>query len=205
MAQVLKFGTKLGTVVHNQNFHSVMMFEAELSQCGKGLNSCHVLPACSLVVTCPMTDDVRHSDWVFSIQRIPNFHCVDATNLFETVTFRQGCCRPSSRHRPCFALRAFEVAFYPSDNFPSAAAISQGTTEFSNCWVPQIDVGTQQLSLLCGRWASSSTSASAASSARSSSSAESGSLCAAATKFSSGVTSSSSAVSRNLCVNCWRG
>ena len=54
---------------------------------------------------------------------------------------------------------------------------------------------------------SSSTSVSAASSARSSSSAKSGSLYAVATKFSSGVTSSSSAVSRNLCANCmsWLG
>ena len=99
-----------------------------------------------------MADDVRYSDWVFSIQRIPNFHRVDATNLIETVTFQQSCCRPSSQHRSCFALWTFEIAFYPSDNTPSAAAISQCTAEFSNCWVTQIDVGSQQLSLLCGRW-----------------------------------------------------
>ena len=110
------------------------------------------LPACSLVVTCPMTYDVRYSDWVFSIQRIPNLHRVDATNLIETTTFRQSCCRPSSRHRSCFALWTFEITFCPSDNSPSAATISQGTTEVSNRWVPQIDVGSQQLSLLCGRW-----------------------------------------------------
>ena len=99
-------------------------------------------------VMCPMAIDVRYSDWVFSIQRIPNFHSVDATNLIEAVTFRQSCCRPSSWHRSCFALRTFEIAFYPTDNTPSAAAISQGTTKFSNCWLPQIDVGSQQLSLL---------------------------------------------------------
>ena len=136
LTQVLKVGTKLCTLIHEQNFHSVIVFEPELSQCGKGLGSCHVLPACSLVVTCPMTDDVRNSDWVFSIQQIPNFHRVDATNLIETVTFRQGCCRPSSRHRSCFALWTFEIAFYPSDNTPTAATMSQSTTEFSNCWVP---------------------------------------------------------------------
>ena len=90
-----------------------------------------------------MTDDVRYSDGVFSIQRILNFYRVDATNLIETVT---------SRHRSCFALWTLEITFQPSDNTPSAATISQGTTEFSNCWVPQIDVGSQQLSLLCGRW-----------------------------------------------------
>ena len=97
-----------------------------------------------------MTCDIRIG--VFSIQWIPNFHHVDATNLIETVTFRQKCCRSSSRHRSCFVLWTFEIAFCPSDNSPSAATISQGTTEFSNCWVPQIDVGSQQLSLLCGRW-----------------------------------------------------
>ena len=85
---MLKIGTKLRTLVRDQNFHSVIKFEPELSRCGKGLSSCHVLPACSLVVTCPMTCDVRYSDWVFSIQRIPNFHRVDATNLIEAVTFR---------------------------------------------------------------------------------------------------------------------
>ena len=128
------------------------MFEQELSQCGKSLGSCHVLPACSLVVTCPMTYDVQYSDWIFSIQRIPNFHRVDATNLTEAVIFRQSCCRPSSRHRSCFTLWTFEKAFYPSDNTPSAATISQGTTKFSNWWVPEVDVGSQQLSLQCGRW-----------------------------------------------------
>ena len=149
-----------------------------------------------------MTDDVRYSDWVFSIQRIPNFHGVDATNLIETVTFRQRCCRPSSRHRSCFALRTFGMAFYPSDNTLSAAAISQGTTEFSNYWVPHRLTWALCSCRCCeGGGVSSSTSASAASSARSSSSAKSGSLYAAATKFPSGVTSSSSAVSRNLCAN----
>ena len=34
-----------------------------------------------------MTDDVRYSNWVFSIQWIPNFHRVDATNLVETAEF----------------------------------------------------------------------------------------------------------------------
>ena len=108
-------------LVHDQNFHSIIMFEPELAQCGKGLASCHVLPACSLVVTCPVTDDVRYSDWVFSIQRIPNFHRVDATNLIKAVTFRQSCCRPSPRHRSCFALWTLETNFYPSDNSPSAS------------------------------------------------------------------------------------
>ena len=148
LAQVLKVGTKLSTLVHDQNFDSIIVFEPELSQCGKSLGCCHVLPACSLVVTCPMTDDVQYSDWVFGVQRIPNFHRVDATNLIEAVTFRQSCCRPSSRHRSCFALWTFEITFHPSDDSPSAATISQGTTEFSNCWVPQSDVGSQQLSLL---------------------------------------------------------
>ena len=97
-----------------------------------------------------MTCDIRN--WIFSIQRIPNFHCIDATNLVESATFRQGCCRPSSRHRSCFALWTFEITVYPSGNFPSTVTISQGTAEFSNCWMPQIDVGSQQLSLLCGRW-----------------------------------------------------
>ena len=153
LAQVLKVGTKLCTLVHDQNFHSVIMFEPELSQCGKGLGSCHALPACALVVTCPMTDDVRYSNWIFSIQRIPNFHRVDATNLIEVVTFRQSCCLPSSRHRSCFALwTKKKITFHPSDDSSSAATISQGTTKFSVWWVPQIDVGSQQLSLLYGRW-----------------------------------------------------
>ena len=63
LAQVLKICTKFGTLVHDQNFRSVKVFEPELSQCGRGLRSCHVLPACALVVTCPMTDDVRYSNW----------------------------------------------------------------------------------------------------------------------------------------------
>ena len=57
LAQVLKIGTELCALVH-QNFHSITV-GPELSQCGKGLGSRHVLPACALVVTCPMTDDVR--------------------------------------------------------------------------------------------------------------------------------------------------
>ena len=149
---MLKVGTKFGTLVHDQNFHSIIVFEPELSQFGEGLGSCHVLPACTLVVTCPVTDDVRYSDWVFSIQRIPNFHRVDATNLIEAVTFRQSCCWPSTRHRSSFALWTFEITFYPSDNSPSASTISQRTTKFSNCWVSLIDVSSQKLSLLCGRW-----------------------------------------------------
>ena len=139
---MLKLGTKLCTLVHDQNFHSIIVFEPELSQCGEGLGSCDVLPAGALVVTCPMTDDVWYFDWVFLIQRIPKFHRVGAANLIETVTFRQSCCR----------LSTFERTLYPSDKSPSAATISQGTTEFSNCWVSQVDVGSQQLSLLCGRW-----------------------------------------------------
>ena len=137
-------------MVHDSNFHSVIVFGSELSQCGKGLGSCHVLPACALVVTCPKQMPCSYS--VFSIQRIPNFHRVDATNLIEAVTFRQSCCRPSSRHRSCFALWTFEITFCPSDNSPSATTISQGTTEVSNFCVPQIDVGSQQSSLLCGQW-----------------------------------------------------
>ena len=35
LAQVLKIGTKLCTLVHDQNFHSVTVFEPKLSQCGK--------------------------------------------------------------------------------------------------------------------------------------------------------------------------
>ena len=65
---------------------------------------------------------------------------------------------------------------------------------------------SQQLSLLCGRWGFPHP-LQLPSSARSSSSATSGSQCAAATIFSSGVASSSSSVSRNLCANCiaWLG
>ena len=118
LAQVLKVGTKFCTPVHDQNFHSVIVFEPELSQCGKGLGRCHALPACALVVTCPMTDDVRYSDWVLSIQWTPNFHRVDATNLIETVTFRHGCCRPSSRHRSCFTLWTYEKTFLPILQLP---------------------------------------------------------------------------------------
>ena len=99
-----------------------------------------------------MTHGVRHSDRFFSIHRIPNFHRVDATNLIEAVTFRQSCCRPSSPHRSCFALWTFKITFHPSDDSPSAWTISQGTTEFSNWWVHEVDVGSHQLSLLCGRW-----------------------------------------------------
>ena len=148
LTQMLKIGTKPCTLVHDQNFHSVIVFEPEPSQCGQGLSSCHVLPACSLVVTCPMTDVVRYSDWVFSIQRIPNFHRVDAANLIEAVTFRQSCCWPSSRHLSCFELWTFEITFHPSYGSPSASTISQSTTKFSNWWVPEVDVGSQQLSLL---------------------------------------------------------
>ena len=119
---------------------------------------------------------------------------VNAANLIETATFRQSCCEPSSRHRSCFALWTFEIAFYPSDNSPSAATISQGTTQFSNWWVPEVDVGSQQLSLLCGRWGflihfsfgSLVCAIRFFSQVRFS-------VCGGATKFSSGVTSSSSA------------
>ena len=93
------------------------------------------------------------------------------------------------------------MAFYPSDNTPSAATISQGTTEFSNCWVPQVEVGSavvvavramgfpHPLQLPQPRLRDQVLQPNLV-------------LSAAATKVSSGVTSSSSAVSRNLCATC---
>ena len=123
-----------------------------------------------------MTDDVRYSDRVFSIQQIPNFHRVDATNLIETVTFRQSCCRPGSRHRSCFALWTFEITFYPSDDSPSAATISQGTTNSSIVGCTRLTWALSGCLCCAGAGVSASTSASAASSARSSSSAKSGSV-----------------------------
>ena len=94
---------------------------------------------------------MRHSDRVFLIHTDSE---LPSCRLIETVTFRQSCCRSSSRHRSCFALSGhLKYRFTPSDDSPSAATISQDTTEFSNCWVPpQVDVGPQQLSLLCERW-----------------------------------------------------
>ena len=50
-----------------------------------------------------------------------------------------------SRHQTLYpALWTFEITFYPSDDSPSAATISQDTTKFSNWWVPEVDVGSQQ-------------------------------------------------------------
>ena len=113
-----------------------------------------------------------------------------------SMPFRQSCCGPSSRHRSCFALSAFEIAFYPFDNTPSAAAISQGTTEFSNCWVPQIDVGSQQLSLLCGLQLPQPR-------LRDQVLQPSPVLCMQRSRnFPVVSTSSSRALSRNLCANC---
>ena len=111
------------------------MFEPESSQCDKCLCCCHVLPACSLVVTCPVADDVRCSDWIFSVQRIPDFH---AASLVETVT----------RHRSCVALCTLEMTLCPPDNCSTASAISKCTTELSNRRVTTVDVCSQQLSLL---------------------------------------------------------
>ena len=99
---------------HNQNFHCVVMFEPESSQCGEGLCSCHVLPACSLVVTCPVTDDVRYSDRIFSVQQIPHFHRVNARYLFEALAIRQSSCRLSSRHRSRLTIWTFEITFLPT-------------------------------------------------------------------------------------------
>ena len=73
---------------------------------------------------------------------------------------------------------------------------------FSNCWVPQIDVGSQQLSLLRGRCGFLVHFGFCSLIGAIKFFGKSGSLCAAATNVSSGATSSSSAVSRNLCPNC---
>ena len=97
-----------------------------------------------------MTDDVRYSDWIVSVQRIPHFRRVNNTNLIETVSFRQCCCWPSSRHRSC-QLWTFGTTFCHPDNSSAASTISQCATDFFKNWVPQIDVDSQQLSLLCGR------------------------------------------------------
>ena len=133
-----------------KTFHRFTVFEPESPKDVESLRGCHVLPACSLVPTRPVADDVSYSDCVFSIQRIRQFHRVHTANLIETVTFRQSCRRQSSRHRSCHLLSAFELTL--PENSSTASTVPQCATKFSNCWVPQIDVGSQPMTLLCGRW-----------------------------------------------------
>ena len=127
------------------------------------------------------------------LQQIRQFHRVDTANLIETVTFRSASCRrPSSRHRSCLALWTFEMAFCPS-------TIPQCATELSNCWVPQIDVGSQQMTLLCGRWGFLILFGFRHLVGAINLFCKSSSLCAAAPDASIGAVISTSAVSRDLC------
>ena len=109
LSHLLKVGTKFGTLVRDQDFHRIVRFEPELSWCGKGFCGCHVLPACSLVEMCTVTNDVHFSLWFFSVERVSHFHRVNAAILVETVTLWQSGSRLGSRHRSCDAIWAVKV------------------------------------------------------------------------------------------------
>ena len=190
---MLKIGTKFCHLVHDQNFHGIIVCEAELSQYGEGLGKC------SLETTCPMTDDMWYSEWFFAIQRIPWCRC-QKLNWNDSIAEKM----LSTEFSTSVEIRTLDIW----NNVLAILQLSVDNYHFARHDIilqSSIVPDWRELSEVVAAvrsMDSSSTSASVVSSTRSSSSVKSDSLRATTTKFSSDVTSSSLAESCNLFVNC---